>query len=63
VNFQLVCHGISIIKNYYDNIEQAFFTYKAFKEKIIKQMANEYKGEIPFNLYNAMMSYVVEIED
>lgn len=42
---------------------QAFTTYKNFKEKYIKQVADEYKGLIPEKLYNAMYNYEVEIND
>jgi hypothetical protein len=42
---------------------QAFYIYKTFKEKYIKQIAEEYKGMIPIKLYNAMYAYEVEIND
>ena len=42
---------------------QAFYTYKIFKEKYIKQVADEYKNLIPQKLYDAMYSYEVEIND
>lgn len=42
---------------------QAFYTYKQFKENYIKQVANEYKDLIPLNLYNALYSWEVEIND
>lgn len=42
---------------------QAFYTYKIFKEKYIKQVADEYRGLIPIELYNAMYKYEVEIND
>ena len=42
---------------------QAFTIYKNFKEKYIKQVADEYKGLIPEKLYNAMYNYEVEIND
>lgn len=47
----------------YDTPEQAFISYKTFKEKLIKQKAEEYKVRIPTDLYNAMMKYEVEIDD
>jgi hypothetical protein len=37
--------------------------HKFYKEKVIKQMAEEYKGKIPNNLYEAMLRYEVEITD
>ena len=48
---------------YYDTKEEAFEVYKNFKEKYIKEVAEEYKDKIPSKLYNAMMMYEVEIDD
>lgn len=42
---------------------QAFYTYKMFKEKYIKEVAEEYKNSIPIELYNAMYKWEVEIND
>lgn len=42
---------------------QAFYCYKQFKEKVIKQVADEYKELIPNKLYEAMYNYQVEIND
>lgn len=42
---------------------QAFTCYKNFKEKYIKQVADEYKDFIPEKLYNALYKYEVEIND
>ena len=42
---------------------QAFTCYKAFKEKYIKQVADEYKDIIPQKLYEALYKYEVEIND
>ena len=48
----------------YDVIEDAFyFGYKPYKEKLIQQIADEYKDQIPKKLYDAMYSYIVEITD
>lgn len=41
----------------------AFYTYKIFKEKYIKQVADEYKDLIPKKLYDALYKYKVEIND
>lgn len=41
----------------------AFNCYKFFKEKIIKEVADEYKDLIPKELYEAMYRYEVEIND
>ena len=47
----------------YDTINEAFLAYKEFKEKHIKQVADEYKDLIPQKLYEAMYEYEVEIND
>ena len=48
-----------------DSQEEAFFTYKKYKEDVIKQVAKfEYdKGNITKVCYDAMMSYEIEIDD
>lgn len=46
--------------------DKTFIEYKKTKEKIIKQMADEYKNkypQFPKKLYNAMYTYEVEITD
>ena len=48
---------------YYDTPEEAFAIYKAFKEKYIKEIADQYKELIPEILYNVMYEYEVEWED
>lgn len=47
----------------FDTIDEAFQSYKKFKEKIIKEVADEYKDIIPLKLYNALYEYKVEIND
>ena len=49
----------------YDTAEEAFYAYKKYKEEIIKQVACfEYsENNINSACYEAMMDYVVEIED
>ena len=42
---------------------QAFTVYKNFKEKYIKEVADEYKDMIPKKLYEAMYKYEIEIND
>lgn len=50
---------------YYSTPEKAFSIYKAYKEDIIKKVAEiEYKaGNITEDCYQAMMNYEVEIDD
>jgi len=43
--------------------EKAFNVYKEYKEKRIKEVADEYKNRIPLKLYEAMYNYIVEITD
>jgi hypothetical protein len=47
----------------YNTPEEAFFAYKEFKEKVIKEVANEYKEKIPTKLYNALINWSIEIDD
>jgi len=47
----------------FDTPQQAFNAYKIAKENYIKKVANDYKGKIPNNLYNAMINYKVEMTD
>lgn len=47
----------------HSTIEEAFQEYKTFKEKLIKQIAEEYKDGIPEKLYSALLSYEIEIND
>ena len=47
----------------FDTPEEAFQVYKAFKEALVKQVANEYKEQIDQRAYNALMSYEVNIND
>ena len=46
-----------------DEVNEAFLTYKKFKENYIKEVADEYKDLIPIELYNAMYNYKVDIND
>lgn len=55
--------GITKYIGKYNTIETAFLAYKNFKEKHIKEIADEYKDLIPEKLYKAMYEYKVEIND
>lgn len=55
------CH--SMFLGYYDTIELAFLAYKNYKERLVKQVADEYKDKIPKELYDALYRYEVEITD
>lgn len=47
----------------FDTTDEAFRVYKQAKEDYIKKIADEYKDEIPTELYNAMYAYEVDIND
>lgn len=47
----------------YNTSEEAFLAYKIFKEKYIKEIADEYKDLIPSKLYKSMYKYEIEIDD
>lgn len=53
--------GDRIYLGYYNTFEDAFKKRKEFKEKVIKQIADEYKDKIPEKLYNTMVNYRIEI--
>lgn len=48
---------------YFNNSRDAFNAYKIYKEKLIKKIADKYKDEIPYKLYEALYKYEVEITD
>ena len=43
--------------------EEAFITYKTFKEQLIKDVANDYKLLLDDRLYQALIDYNVSIND
>lgn len=47
----------------FDTPEEAFYMYKSTKEKYIKQVADIYQPYIPNELYQAMYSYEIDIND
>ena len=47
----------------YKTPEEAFQVYKQFKERYIKEVAEEYKNVIPQKLYEAMINYKIGIDD
>ena len=64
--------SLSVFKNekktfkhlgYFDTVNEAFEVYRRAKEDNIKEIADNYKDEIPTELYEAMYSYRVEIND
>lgn len=47
----------------FNTAKEAFARYKEYKEEFIKDMAEQYKGEIPDKIYQAMVKWEVEITD
>ncbi len=47
----------------FDTAEAAFARYKEYKEDFIKDIAGQYKDEIPHKVYEAMMKWKIEIDD
>lgn len=47
----------------YNTVSEAFNSYKIAKEAHIRDIANLYKDKISTNVYKALMSYVVEVDD
>ena len=63
-----MCHdgsGKRIILGTYETINEAFTIYKEFKERVIKQDADEYysKSLIPKKVQDALYNYEVLITD
>lgn len=52
-----------IYLGYFLTLQEAFNVYKSFKEQYIKQVADDYKEQIPLKLYEAMYNWIVEITD
>ena len=63
--YEARCSANKFLKHigYYNTSKEAFNAYKQFKENYIKQVADEYKNDIPKKLYKAMYNYEVEITD
>lgn len=55
--------GHSVYLGSFPSQVEAFNAYKTYKEALIKQKAEEYKNRIDSRVYEAMMSYEVEITD
>ena len=69
-NYQVNCNNIygkTICLGTYSSKEEAFQVYKQYKEKLIKDVIDSYKGKIPephySKLRDAMYNYKVEIDD
>lgn len=47
----------------YISVEEAYSVYASAKERIIKEVANEYRDKIPSKVYNALYNYKVNINN
>ena len=47
----------------YKTVCEAFVAYKVAKEQHIRDVANLYKDKIDERVYNALMTYEVEVDD
>ena len=47
----------------FDSAEEAFYAYKKIKELYIKEVADEFRSQIPDKLYKALYNYEVRITD
>ena len=56
-------HGKSKHLGSFDNAICAFLAYKQVKEAYIKEVAEKWKDQIDIRVYEALMSYEVEIDD
>lgn len=64
--YQAACNDINgkmTSIGHYLTAEEAFMAYKHFKENVIVRVAEKYKENIPDELYNALITYEIEIND
>lgn len=57
--------GKGVVKNLgrFNTIQEAFECYKQAKENRIKEVANQYKDDLPLHIYNALINFKIEIDD
>lgn len=60
-SMSFMCEQIKL--GWFDTAEAAFARYKEYKEDFIKDMAEQYKDEIPYKVYEAMNNWKIEIDD
>jgi len=60
---QIKCTGIKKHIGLFCTPEQAFYAYKEAKEEYVKAVANKWRNEVDFRVYEALMDYQVEITD
>lgn len=47
----------------FDTAEEAFAQYKEYKENSIKSVAEQYQGQMPDKVYEAMVNWKIEMDD
>lgn len=55
--------GKTVKLGVYNTPKEAFMEYKKHKEALIIVVADRYKGKIPDKVYEAMMSWKIEVDD
>lgn len=60
---QVSVFGVNKKLGCFDTELEAFAAYKQSKEVYIKQLAEKFKDSIDTRVYNALVSYTVEITD
>ena len=56
--------GVSVkVGGLFKDKVEAFNTYKQYREQVIKEVADDYKDRIPIELYNALYTYEIDIND
>ncbi len=55
--------GVQKYLGCFNTPQEAFKAYKAFKEALIKEVANEYKEQLDSRVYEALMNYEVNEND
>lgn len=53
--------GVKKHLGYFDNVEDASFAYKFFKEAYVKELALEYKDVLDTHVFNALMKWKVTL--
>jgi len=49
--------GKQLFLGFFNTPQEAFQAYKTFKEALIKEVANEYKEQLDYRVYEALMNY------
>lgn len=59
------CNGVGnrVRVSGFNTVQEAFKIYKTLKESYIRQVAEEYKEQLDFRVYKALIDYQVDIED